>query len=233
MSDIVVVDNENKIIVSETTTEAIVVSGQEDKLIVTGIMGPPGPQGPKGDTGPQGPQGSQGPQGPPGPSTGINAISEAEDVEFNNLQNGDKIVYNSTLQQWNNVSAEGPGLDQVYTITKYLTITTDWQDVGIQGQDLLTGTYILQLFANDIGSGGSNANEYYSGVMSWYSGQTNTSVELPSDEIVLHRAGASSEAGMYLRTFRQDSNGVLKLQIYSNTENASASNYVFKFKKMI
>ena len=129
-------------------------------------------------------------------------------------------------------TSEGLSIDQVKTITKSLTLTTDWQDTGISGTDLATGTYVMQLFANDSSAGGYNSNEYYSGTISWYSGTTFTSVELPSDEITLHRAGASSDAGLYLRTYRTN-NGTLKLQIYSNYANASSSNYVFKFRRLI
>lgn len=141
---------------------------------------------------------------------------------------------NNTVVVHDGVTAGGHELapaDLFYTATKSLTLTTDWQDVGIQGTDLPTGTYIIQLYANDVGSGGYNTDEYYSGTMSWYSGSTSSSMELPSDEIELHRAGGSSDAGVYLRTYR--SNTVLKLQIYSNSDNASAANYVFKFRRMI
>lgn len=121
------------------------------------------------------------------------------------------------------------------TITKTLTLTTDWQDIGINSTDLETGTYIIQLFANDGNSGGTNFNEYYSGIMSWYSGSTNSSLELPTDEIILHRAGGSGDGALYLRTFRSPSgdSSALKLQMYSNSPNPSSSNYVFKFRRMI
>lgn len=131
--------------------------------------------------------------------------------------------------------SEGTAIDQIKTFTKSLTLTTDWQDVGINAANLATGTYMVQLFANDTGSGGTNNNEYYSGVMSWYAGNTDSSVELPTDEITLHRAGGSGDAGLYLRTYKTpsaDTNN-LKLQIYSNVANASAANYVFKFRRMI
>lgn len=126
-------------------------------------------------------------------------------------------------------------IDSTTTITKTLTLTTDWQDTGIKSTDLDTGTYVIQLYANDLGSGGTNSNEYYSGTMSWYSGDTNSSMELPTDEIVLHRAGGSGDGALYLRTYRTptaDPNN-LKLQIYSNTASASSSSYVFKFRRMI
>ena len=127
------------------------------------------------------------------------------------------------------------GLDTITTITKSITMTTDWQDTGIKSTDLATGTYVVQLIANDTGSGGTNSNEYYSGTMSWYSGDTNSALEMPTDEIVLHRAGGSGDGALYLRTYRTPTANPdnLKLQIYSNTANASAANYVFKFRRII
>jgi len=117
------------------------------------------------------------------------------------------------------------------TITKSLTLTNDWQDTGISATDLATGTYVVQLYAND----GINVNEYYSGVMSWYSGNTQSSSVMPTDEVYLHRAGGSEDGiEIYLRTYRTPSGGAdLKLQIYSNHIFASNSNYVFKFRRMI
>lgn len=127
-------------------------------------------------------------------------------------------------------SNAGIEIDQLKTITKSLTLTMDWQDTGINGTDLSSGTYAIQLFAND----SVNINEYYSGILSWYSGSTQTLSEMPSDEINLHRAGGSNEGiEIYLRTLRTDSPGILKLQIYSNYEFASAYNYVFKFRRLI
>jgi hypothetical protein len=133
------------------------------------------------------------------------------------------------------VPTSGTEIDQIKSITKSLTLSTDWQDTGISHTDLSTGTYMVQLFANDAGAGGTNTNEYYSGTMTWYAGSTDSSSELPTDEIQLHRAGASGEAGLYLRTYRSSAlDGTnLKLQIYSNSNNPSASNYVFKFRRMM
>ena len=144
-------------------------------------------------------------------------------------------TFTGTLSHNGLVPTEGTAIDQVKTFTKSLTLSTDWQDVGINANNLATGTYMVQLFANDTSSGGTNNNEYYSGIMSWYAGDTNSSAELPTDEITLHRAGGSGDAGLYLRTYRTasaDTNN-LKLQIYSNIDNASAANYVFKFRRMI
>lgn len=131
----------------------------------------------------------------------------------------------------------GTNLDQVKIITKSLVLTTNWQDTGIQSTDLETGTYILQFYANDANVGGINSNEYYSGILSWYSSTTYADSNLPTDELILHRAGASrSNYEIYLRTYRLD-NQYLKLQISVNTdrdpEMAEPSNYVFKFRRIL
>jgi hypothetical protein len=133
------------------------------------------------------------------------------------------------------VPTDGTNIDQIKTLTRSLRLLTSWQDVGINSSDLATGTYLVQIFANDLSAGGVNNNEYYSGIMSWYQGNTDSSDPQPTDEIPLHRAGGSNDGNLYLRTFRTataDPNN-LKLQIYSNIEAASASNYVFKFRRVI
>lgn len=144
-------------------------------------------------------------------------------------------TFTGTITHGGLIPSSGTTIDQIQTYTKSLSLTADWQDVGIDSTDLATGTYIVQLYANDISAGGYNSNEYYSGTMSWYSGTTNSNSELPSDEIVLHRAGGSDDGNIYLRTYKSSSpNPIgLKLQIYSNYANTSASNYVFKFRRMI
>jgi hypothetical protein len=162
-------------------------------------------------------------------------LKGATDKTFNWYQNTSAWTSSEKLSHKGLVPTSGTEIDQVKSITKSLTLTTDWQDTGISYTDLSTGTYMVQLFANDVGAGGSNSNEYYSGTMSWYAGSTNSSAELPTDEIQLHRAGASGDAGLYLRTYRSATiaGTNLKLQIYSNSDNPSASNYVFKFRRLM
>ena len=114
------------------------------------------------------------------------------------------------------------------TITKTLTVTKDWMDTGISGGNLNTGTYLIQV------SGGNTGDGFYycvwSGIMSWYSDNTN---DTESDEIILHRAGHAYSKTIYLRTIQTSSgNGGMKLQIAaSNT--LSSANYTFKFKRVI
>jgi len=129
-------------------------------------------------------------------------------------------------------ATDGLNVDQLKIFTINLTLRNDWQDTTISNDMLATGTFIVQLYAND----GININEHYSGIMSWYTGPTQSASEMPTDEIQLHRAGGSDQGvEIYLRTYRSSatSGEKLKLQIYSNHTYPSASNYVFKFRRMI
>lgn len=195
---------------------------------------------------------SVGEQGPPGPAT---AIEYAPDTDIRNKKNSDLLLWNETTGKWENkkldqysgkitheglIPTQGFEIDQIKTITVRMALTVNWQDIpGINSTILTSGTYIIQLYANDKNeASGSNDREYYSGIMSWYDGWTNSTIELPTDEIVLHRAGASegdNDAGLFLRTCRSQTAQPerLKLQMYSNQQNITESNYVFKFRRLI
>ncbi len=147
--------------------------------------------------------------------------------------NIDKLQINGTITHTGLNPSSGTNIDQLTTITKSLTLISDWQDTGISSTDLTRGSYIIQLYANDFNVGGKNINEYYSGIMSWYDLSPNTTSLLPSDEILLHRSGGSDgDTGIHLRTYRANSDRV-KLQIFSNYNNTSSSNYVFSFRRVI
>lgn len=149
---------------------------------------------------------------------------------FSELRAGEQIAF-SDVEAHTHEGVYQP-LDLVYVLTKTFTLTTDWTYVGIHGTDLQTGTYAIQVYANDATNGGTNVDEYYSGTMSWYAGNTD-SVE--SDEIALHRAGASTDGNIYLRTHRtlSDDTRDLILEVRSNIPTLSPNNYVFKFRKLI
>ena len=126
----------------------------------------------------------------------------------------------------------GTDIDQLYTTTKSMTLTTNWQDTGINGTDLTTGTYVVAVFAHDHAVGGSHYYETYSGTMTWYHNDTNSST---SDEIILHKAGHHSSQNIYLRTKRTATADTddLKLQIAHSTTCTGNSDYVFKFRRLI
>ena len=126
----------------------------------------------------------------------------------------------------------GTDIDQLKTFTQTLTITTSWQDTGIDGSDLTTGTYIVQLLADDDEVAGTYS-VYYSGMMSWYSSGTNDADF--TSEIALHRAGhADVGRTLYLRTSTNNSGGNdLELQIAGNYNATGSDSYIFKFRRMI
>ena len=129
----------------------------------------------------------------------------------------------------------GTNIDQVTTIGKNLILEAGWNDTGIDSDTLAEGSYIVQLYANDIEAGGSNKHEFCTGFMSWYDGDMSSNTTILSDEIVLHRAGASREASLFLKTVRtQHPNPKkLKLQIYTTTPTSSVATYVFKFRRIL
>ena len=121
----------------------------------------------------------------------------------------------------------------ITTFTKSLKVTTSWMDVGISGTNLSTGTYAVQVFGDFAGQG-NLWTEYFSGIMSWYSGGTNST---DADEISLHSCGhATSGNELYLRTLRQSRSSnspVVKLQIATDIAFTAAVSITFKFKKLI
>ena len=156
-----------------------------------------------------------------------------------------EIIYRATLDSSGNLDIDGniehtgltmtsgTDVDQLKTVTVTATLSTSWQDTGIDGSDLSTGTYIVQVYINDHSVGGNHYQEYYSGVMSWTSANTNST---RTDEIPLHRAGhAPNNGDFFLRTERTSNSDThdLMLQMRGSTSNTGNSNYVFKFRRMI
>lgn len=121
--------------------------------------------------------------------------------------------------------------DEIITITKSITITTDWQDTGIKGNDIPGfGTYAVQFHG-----GNPTINiwgDYFSGIMTWYNSETNNN---DADEISLHCAGHARNGQLfYLRTLCHDRGGDnLTLQIKGSSAASSADIFTFKFRKLI
>lgn len=119
---------------------------------------------------------------------------------------------------------------RVISIQKQIKLTTDWLDTGIAGNNLDTGTYVVQV------SGFNSSytqlySEIYSGVMSWYSGTTNSG---NSSEIFLHNAGlADNNNAIYLRILRVAGSKTLKLQIACKVAATGTDILTFKFRRLI
>lgn len=131
------------------------------------------------------------------------------------------------------VPTVGTNIDQIKSVTDTLTLSTVWQDTSINATDLATGTYIVQVLVSDLSAGGTQNTEYYSGIMSWYSGDTDSTT---SEELVLHRAGISPGGNsIFLRVARTTTADTddMKLQITSTNTDAAASSVAFKFRRVI
>ena len=132
------------------------------------------------------------------------------------------------------ISTSIANLGGVVTITKSLQLTTDWMDTGILCSQLgNSGTYAVQVGPfSDRSVGSSQYSEYYSGIMSSYSGGSNSSAY---DEIPLHRCGHAPNSGcIYLRILRVGGNtSSPKIQIASAQNYTSAYSITFKFRQLI
>jgi hypothetical protein len=76
MTDTVVVDKHNTVVISTPSGGTVVESNQQPQVIYTGIMGPAGP-----------------------PGTAI-PLSNLQDVDTTILRNGSVLVYNNTNLKW-------------------------------------------------------------------------------------------------------------------------------------
>ena len=129
------------------------------------------------------------------------------------------------------VTTSGTNIDQIKSFTETLSFAnTTWKDTSISGNDLVTGSYMVQIYSNEQ-AGNMNYHEYYTGFMSWYGSSTNST---ESSEIILHAAGhAPNSNHIYLRVLRQSSNADLKLQMRRDIATNTNKNYEFKFRRMM
>lgn len=120
---------------------------------------------------------------------------------------------------------------RVISIQKQIKLTTDWQDTGIAGNNLETGTYVVQVSGFNA-SYTSLYGETYSGIMTWYASETNSD---NYSEIFLHNAGhADNSNAIYLRTSRRAyGNGGLHLQIACKVAASGTDTLTFKFRRLI
>lgn len=126
--------------------------------------------------------------------------------------------------------------EPVHEFDKNITVTSEWMDIdGFYGgnKSFLTqsGTYIVQVYIN--GTDDDIYENYFSGIMSWYTGYTNSD---NADEIILHRVGYDYSNTIYLRTkesltTNEANPSYIKLQISANID-LKEHTYKFKFKRI-
>lgn len=119
-----------------------------------------------------------------------------------------------------------------YSFDKDITVTDQWTDIDgfYGGSDSFlntNGTYVVQVYYK-IAPANGMYDGYLSGIMSWYTKNTNSN---NADEIVLHRAGHAYANTIYLRTAESPTPGYTKLQISANKK-LSKNTYTFKFKRI-
>lgn len=122
-----------------------------------------------------------------------------------------------------------------HEFSKSITVTSEWTDIedfygGNQSFLTQPGTYIVQVYYTT-NSANSMYEGYFSGIMSWYTGKTNSN---NADEIVLHRVGHAYANTIYLRTresLSSEANPYTKLQISANSD-LKQHTYKFKFKRI-
>lgn len=134
----------------------------------------------------------------------------------------------------NEDSLEVNGLDisTIKEFTKSIQLPANtWVDVGINGQDLKTGTYIMQVLMDDASEQTGQWSERISGIVTWYEGMTNSE---DADDIPISKSGHAKNAhNIKLRITRTLNKGWLKLQMYDDKQWYAKANVVFRFKRLI
>ena len=172
-------------------------------------------------------------------STGT-SLKVAGDVNTSTVTAGGNITAGGNVQHAGLTMTTGTDIDQIkeFTMSFQLAANT-WTDTGIDGTDLATGTYIMQVYVDDYGVNGGHYTEYYSATISWFSTNTN---DAHVDEIIIHRAGHAPQNGDIQfrteRTLNADSHDLM-LQVKHNLaynaalDNSAGKSMRFKFRSLI
>ena len=132
----------------------------------------------------------------------------------------------------NSLEVNGLDISTIKVFTKSLKLSADsWSDVGINGNNLESGTYVMQVWMNYNSEATGQWNERISGIVAWFEGGTNSQ---GVDDIPVSKAGhATNSHNIKLRTARMSSGGVLKLQMCDNIAWTGYADVVFSFKRLI
>ena len=132
----------------------------------------------------------------------------------------------------NSLEVNGLDISTIKEFTKSIQLPANtWTDVGINGQDLETGTYIMQVWMNSNSEQTGQWNERISGILTWFEGSTNSE---DADDIPISKSGHAKNAhNIKLRITRTLNSGRLKLQMYDDKQWYGKADVVFRFKRMI
>ena len=173
-------------------------------------------------------------------TTGSSASCTGNAATATALTSGNKTI-SGTITHSGLVQTTGTAIDQIKTFAMSFQLAANtWTDTGVSGDDLATGTYIMQCYVEDFNAGGGHYYEHFSATISWYGGGTNNDGAV--DEIVTHQAG--HHKGSYhvqFRTFRHTTGHAdkLMLQVKQNFAHNTALNGAtgkkmnFNFRRLI
>ena len=132
----------------------------------------------------------------------------------------------------NSLEVNGLDVSTIKEFTKSIQLPSNtWTDVGINGQDLETGTYIMQVYMNNNSEQTGQWNERISGILTWFEGSTNSE---DADDIPVSKSGHAKNAhNIKLRITRTLNSGRLKLQMYDDKQWYGKADVVFRFKRLI
>ena len=132
----------------------------------------------------------------------------------------------------NSLEVNGLDISTIKVFTKSIQLPANtWTDVGINGQDLQTGTYVMQVWMNSNSEQTGQWNERISGILTWFEGSTNSE---DADDIPISKSGHAKNAhNIKLRITRTLNNGRLKLQMYDDKQWYGKADVVFRFKRLI
>lgn len=132
----------------------------------------------------------------------------------------------------NSLEVNGLDISTIKEFTKSLQLPANtWTDVGINGQDLQTGTYIMQVYMNNNSEQTGQWNERISGLLTWFEGSTNSE---DADDIPISKSGHAKNAhNIKLRITRTLNSGRLKLQMYDDKQWYGKADVVFRFKRLL
>ena len=107
----------------------------------------------------------------------------------------------------------------------------NWVGVTNYNNDLTTGTYMMSVYIHTAGIGGVLYNETYSGLVQWYSGQTNST---NSSTIDLHNSGhADNNEVIEMRTRRHGHGDGVHLQLQIKSNYSWSQNLKFCFRRLM